>query len=108
MHRMEDNKVIDTENLTEHSEVAMFRITEEEDTEVSQDIIQGLTHIINLVRQGSYKTEVVLDGKRVDMEVDTGSGVTLLSRADFEKTGGGGGSKIFATFKTNIKRLETK
>ena len=83
IHRIEDNKVIDNGNFTEHSEVAMFRITE-----VSQDIIQGPTHTINLVRQGSYKTEVVQDGKRVDMEVDTGSGVTLLSRADFEKTGG--------------------
>ena len=36
----------------------------------------------------SYKTDVILNGRNVSMEIDTGSGVTLLSKSDFNKIGG--------------------
>ena len=39
--------------------------------------------MINTIRQNSYTTEVMLDGKNIIMEIDTGSGVTLLSKTDF-------------------------
>ena len=38
--------------------------------------------MINTIRQNSYTTEVMLDGKSIIMEIDTGSGVTLL-KTDF-------------------------
>ena len=56
----------------------MFKITQEED-------IHGPTHMINTIRQNSYTTKVILDGKIIIMEIDTGSGVTLLSKTDFMK-----------------------
>ena len=43
--------------------------------------IQGSTHDKSWKTkelQRSYKTEVILDGESVQMEVDTGSAVTLL------------------------------
>ena len=40
------------------------------------------------LRQGSYKTDVILDGKTINMDIDTGSGVTVLSKQDFDKIGG--------------------
>ena len=64
------------------SEVSMFMVSAEE------EVVEGPTHMINLVRQNSYKTEVKLDGRSTVMEIDTGSGVTLLSRTDFSKING--------------------
>ena len=46
------------------------------------------THKINLIRKNSFKTEVEFDGRSLNMEIDTGSGVTLLSKQDFEKING--------------------
>jgi hypothetical protein len=63
--------------------VPMFKVSAEEEKD-----LQGPTHVINLIRQNSYRTDVMLDGKNVNMEIDTGSGVTLLSRQEFERING--------------------
>ena len=53
--------------------VPMFTIQEE----TGQQLLSGPTHMINMIRQGSYKTDVILDGKTINMDIDTGSGVTV-------------------------------
>ena len=77
------NKVnyVEEREVYSEVEVPMFKITQEED-------IQGPTHMINTIRHNSYTTEVMLNGKSITMEIDTGSGVTLLSKADFMKIKG--------------------
>ena len=64
--------------------VPMFTIQEE----TGQQLLSGPTHMINMIRQASYKTDVILDGKTINMDIDTGSGVTVLSKQDFDKIGG--------------------
>ena len=61
--------------------VPMFMVMTEEE-------IQGPTHMINLVKENNYKTEVMLDGKETTMEIDTGSRVILLSKKTFKEIGG--------------------
>ena len=60
--------------------------------EETEKDLSGPTHMINLIRQNAYKIGVKLDGENVFMEIDTGSGVTLLSRKDFESIDGDIGS----------------
>ena len=50
--------------------------------------LSGPTHMINQIRHNAYKIGVKLDGGNVSMEIDTGSGVPLLSRKDFESIDG--------------------
>ena len=60
----------------------MFMVTTEEE-------IQGPTH---LVRENGYRTKIVLNGKETTMEIDTGNGVTLMSKKSFEEIGDDVGS----------------
>ena len=89
------------ENKQDHFE-PMFVINEEEIQKPEPDRLHGPTHIINMVRQGSYKTDVILDGSKVSMEIDTGSGVTVVSKQDFDKMRR---FEIFTTFQSNFERI---
>ena len=62
----------------------MFTIQEE----TEQQLLSGPTHMINTIRQVSYKTDVTFHSRTINMEIDTGSGVTVLSKQDFEEIGG--------------------
>ena len=64
--------------------VPMFMVKAEK---VEKDL-SGPTHMINQIRHNAYKIGVELDGGNVSMEIATRSGVTLLSRKDFESIDG--------------------
>ena len=46
--------------------------------------LEGPTHMVNFVKTKSYKTDVMFENKNMSMEIDTGSGVTLLSQTDLK------------------------
>ena len=62
--------------------IPMMAVTQE--LKPQNNLLEGPTHMINNTRQASYKTDVSFNGNVVNMEIDTGSGVTILSKQDYD------------------------